>query len=61
MYCAEVDETSYLPDKGQRKVKERWNPELERVDYVNDQRTITGKFFGDPMPERSALYKKEHP
>lgn len=33
---------------------------LDKVDYVNDSRSLTGKAFGDPMPDRSALYQKQH-
>lgn len=33
---------------------------LIRVDYENDKRSLTGKMLGDPMPEQSALYLKEH-
>lgn len=33
---------------------------LNRVDYLNDSRSLTARICGDPMPNRSALYMKEN-
>ena len=33
---------------------------LDRVDYGHDSRSLTGRVCGDPMPDRSALYQKQH-
>lgn len=33
--------------------------QLDRVDYSHDQRSLTAKIMGDPLPGRSALEQRE--